>query len=114
WMTSVLVWATVVGLMLRVPTWAGIFLCTLTGISFLWFLVCYVYLFARNREPLRAERWRGRSASGSLPDVAAHQGWGLGEGRQVYLGSERAGFAVPKSGADEQPVSVGERDGVRE
>jgi hypothetical protein len=35
WMTGVLVWATAIGLFLRIPTWAGIFLCTLTGLSFL-------------------------------------------------------------------------------
>src|SRR5260370_6468164 len=73
WMTSVLVWATVVALMLRVPTWASVFLCTLTGVSFLWFLVCYVYLFASDREALRAERWRGLPARTSSHDAPAQQ-----------------------------------------
>ena len=44
WMTGVLVWATVVGLFLRVPTWGAVFLCSLTGISFLFYLVSYIYL----------------------------------------------------------------------
>jgi hypothetical protein len=59
-MTSVLAWATVVGLFLKVPTWAGVFLCGVTGISFLLFLFAYIYLFASDREMLRAERYRGR------------------------------------------------------
>src|SRR6476646_6858551 len=58
WMTSVLAWATVIALILRVPTWAGIFLCGVTGVSFLLFLVAYIYLFASDREMLRAERYR--------------------------------------------------------
>ena len=58
-MTSVLVWATVVALILKVPAWAGVFLCGITGISFLLFLVAYIYLFANDREMLRAERYRG-------------------------------------------------------
>ena len=56
WMTGVLVWATVVGLFLRVPTWAGIFLCILTGLSFLLYLGSYIYLLATDRESLRAEQ----------------------------------------------------------
>jgi hypothetical protein len=58
WMTSVLVWATVVGLMLRVPTWAGVFLCCLTGVSFLFYLVSYIYLMVADRDTLRSERYR--------------------------------------------------------
>lgn len=57
WMTGVLVWATVVGLFLRVPTWAGIFLCVLTGISFLLYLSSYLYLMAVDREALISERY---------------------------------------------------------
>lgn len=52
-MTSVLVWALVVALILRVPAWASIFLAILTGASFLAFMVGYVYLFVRDRESLR-------------------------------------------------------------
>ncbi|MBX7170577.1 MAG: hypothetical protein K1X72_06435 [Pyrinomonadaceae bacterium] len=56
WMTGVLVWATVIGLFLQVPTWAGIFLCSLTGISFLLYLVSYSYMMIYDREALRRER----------------------------------------------------------
>jgi hypothetical protein len=58
WMTSVLAWATVVGLFLRVPTWAGVFLCCLTGVSFLFYLVSYIYLMVADRDALRSERYR--------------------------------------------------------
>jgi len=58
WMTSVLSWATVVGLFLRVPTWAGVFLCCLTGVSFLFYLVSYIYLMVADRDTLRSERYR--------------------------------------------------------
>jgi len=58
WMTGVLVWATVVGLILRVPTWAGVFLCCLTGVSFLFYLVSYIYLMVVDRDTLRSERYR--------------------------------------------------------
>src|SRR5262245_11524743 len=57
WMTGVLVWATVIALFLRVPTWAGIFLCRLTGLSFLLYLGSYIFLMATDREALRAERY---------------------------------------------------------
>jgi hypothetical protein len=56
WMTGILVWATVIALFLHVPTWAGIFLCSLTGLSFLLFLVSYSYLMLYDREALRRER----------------------------------------------------------
>ena len=55
WMTGVLVWATVVGLFLRIPTWAGAFLCVLTGLSFLLYMGSYLYLIVTDRESLRAE-----------------------------------------------------------
>ena len=57
WMTGVLVWATVIGLFLRVPTWAAVFLCGLTGLSFLLYLVSYIFLMATDREALRGERY---------------------------------------------------------
>jgi len=56
WMTGILVWATVIALFLHVPTWAGIFLCSLTGLSFLLFLISYSYLMLYDREALRRER----------------------------------------------------------
>ena len=55
WMTSVIAWATVIALFLHVPTWAGIFLCILTALSFLSFLVPYTYLMIYDREALRRE-----------------------------------------------------------
>ncbi len=57
WMTGVLVWATVIAFLFRVPTWAGIFLCSLTGLSFLLYLGSYIFLMATDREALRAERY---------------------------------------------------------
>ena len=67
WMTGVLVWATVVGLFLRVPTWGAVFLCSLTGISFLFYLVSYIYLMVVDRDRLRSERYR-------VPRVARERG----------------------------------------
>ena len=52
WMTGVLVWATAIGLFLKIPTWAGIFLCTLTGLSFLLYLASYIFFLATDREAL--------------------------------------------------------------
>jgi hypothetical protein len=69
WMTGVLVWATAIGLFLRIPTWAGIFLCTLTGLSFLLYMASYIFLLATDREALRHERHLtkgARSHSGEL------------------------------------------------
>ena len=62
WMTGVLVWATAIGLFLRIPTWAGIFLCTLTGLSFLLYIASYIFLLATDREALRSERHLTKSA----------------------------------------------------
>jgi hypothetical protein len=56
-MTGVLVWATVIALVFRVPVWGGIFLCSLTGVSFLVYLVSYVYLLATDRDALRREKY---------------------------------------------------------
>src|SRR5262245_53408618 len=58
WMTGVLAWATVIAFLFHVPTWAGIFLCSLTGLSFLIYLVSYSYLMLNDREALRRERLR--------------------------------------------------------
>ena len=54
-MTGVLVWSTVIGLFLRVPTWAGIFLCSLTGASFLFYVALYRYLLVHDPQSLRRE-----------------------------------------------------------
>ena len=104
WMTSVLVWATVVALFLRVPTWAGIFLCTVTGISFLVFLVGYVHLFTSDRDALRAERWRGETPSRGKSDRQE----ALEEGQRTYIGAERPEFSVPPADQREVPVRVGD------
>ena len=69
WMTGVLVWATVVGLFLRVPTWAGIFLCLLTGLSFLLYLGSYIFLMATDREALRAEQYSMKRLPPSQPSL---------------------------------------------
>ena len=69
-MTTVLVWALVVALIVRVPAWASVFLSILTGASFLAFLVGYIYLFVRDRESLRTARAR-RAALATKPDAGA-------------------------------------------
>ena len=81
WMTGVLVWATVIALFLRVPVWGSVFLCVLTGISFLFYLVSYIYLMATDREALRAERYRERSRKGPT---------GVAEGGSISLRAEQA------------------------
>lgn len=57
WMTGVLMWATVIGFLFHVPTWAGIFLASLTGLSFLLYMASYIYLMATDRDALRRERY---------------------------------------------------------
>ncbi len=76
WMTGVLVWATVIALFLQVPTWAGIFLCSLTGISFLLYLVSYSYMMLYDREALRRERLqvKGRQVVDKSSLVSANTG----------------------------------------
>lgn len=94
WMTSVLVWATVVALITRVPIWASLFLCGLTGVSFLFYLVSYIYLMAKDRDALRSERV-GRSRAGRLR--AAEQGgiaWQPDQDQPVYIGPPRSVTAM--------------------
>ena len=107
WMTSVLVWAMVVALILRVPTWASVFLCTITGISFLVFLVGYIYLFTSDREALRAERWRRGAGPASLRGTSDQQR-ALHEDHQTYIGLERPEFSVTRADDRELRVRVGE------
>ena len=57
WMTGVLVWATVIAFLFHVPVWAGIFLCSLTGLSFLLYVVSYIYLMATEPDALRREKY---------------------------------------------------------
>lgn len=96
WMTSVLAWAAVVALVAGVPNWASVFLCTLTGISFLVFLVCYIYLFTNDRDALRAERWR-RGARGTLPQGSSYAQETLEADHETYLGPARAEFSVTRA-----------------
>jgi hypothetical protein len=107
WMTSVLVWATVVALFLRVPTWAGAFLCTITGISFLVFLVGYIHLFKSDRDALRAERWR-RGAGGTPSHGGSDQQQALNEGQRSYIGPERPELSRTRAAQREVTVRVGE------
>ena len=82
-MTTVLVWALVVALIVRAPAWGSVFLATLTGASFLAFLVGYIYLFVRDRESLRSGR--GRRAALAEKAVAGVRGTVEAEG-PVALG----------------------------
>ena len=109
WMTGVLVWATVVALFLRVPTWAGIFLCVATGLSFLVFLISYLYLFTSDRDALRAERWR-RAADGRSRQ-SSDQPRALNEEHGMYLGPEQLDVSVKRTEKQEprgQVVEVGQ------
>jgi hypothetical protein len=102
-MTSVLAWASVIALAARVSTGASVFLCALTGISFLAFLACYVYLFMNDREALRAERWRkrptaafdGLANSRSLPTADQAE----------YLAPERAAATLVGASVSEKEIS---------
>jgi hypothetical protein len=107
-MTGVLVWATVVALILRVPTWASVFLCTLTGVSFLVFLVGYIYLFINDRQTLRAERWRAGSAGAMPRAVPDQQKHAMVEDRRGQLGPERAEALTTRPDEVELRFRVGE------
>jgi len=103
WMTSVLVWATVIGLIGRVATWASVFLCVVTGISFLWFLVTYIYLFVNDRDMLRAERYRGPKRRRSAREVGSEQKEQkreLSQNPQAFLEPEHSGSVVVRSESD--------------
>jgi hypothetical protein len=91
WMTSVLVWATVVALILRVPTWASVFLCALTGTSFTFYLVSYIYLMARDREVLRAERYRVRADAGEgRGEGSGDTAWPPEQGGPMHIGPDNS------------------------
>ena len=94
-MTTVLVWALVVALIVRVPAWASVFLSILTGASFLAFLVGYIYLFVRDRESLRTARAPG-AALATKPDAGARGA--LAAGGPVARGlREPAVIPVPEA-----------------
>lgn len=94
-MTTVLVWALVVALIVRVPAWASAFLAIITGASFLAFLLGYVYLFVRDRESLRSGRGR-RIALAAKPDAAARGAVEVGGPAARGLG-EPAAVSVPEA-----------------
>src|SRR5258706_5734638 len=85
WMTGVLVWATVIAFLFRVPTWAGIFLCLLTGLSFLLYLGSYIFLMATDREALRAERYSVKRLPSSKRSLQVQSPGELLEGDQNLL-----------------------------
>jgi hypothetical protein len=99
-MTTVLVWALVVTLIVRVPGWASIFLAALTGASFLAFLGSYLYLFARDRESLRTGRARRGALAANAP---------VEERRTVVSGGPMA-----LGGQESSGIPVSEAKGVAE
>ena len=94
-MTAVLVWALVVAVIVRVPAWASVFLATLTGASFMAFLVGYIYLFVRDRESLRTGRGR-RAALGAKPGKRASGAAAVDGPAPLSLG-EPAVISVPEA-----------------
>ena len=94
-MTTVLVWALVVALIVRVPAWASVFLAILTGASFLAFLVGYIYLFVRDRESLRTGRGR-RAALAAKLEAGAREAVAAGSPAPLGLGETAVG-AVPEA-----------------
>jgi len=100
-MTTVLVWALVVALVVRAPAWASVFLTILTGASFLAFLAGYVYLFARDRESLRTGPTR-RASLAAKPDVGA-------KGAVAAGGPGPAGLREPGVISVPEAVRVAER-----
>ena len=66
WMTGVLVWATVVGLFLRIPNWAGGILIGMSAASFAFYLAAYVHLLRNDPEALRHERLESEDAPAIL------------------------------------------------
>lgn len=97
WMTGVLVWATVIALFFRVPTWAGIFLCLLTGLSFLLYLGSYIFLMATDREALRAERYSVKRLPSSQRGLQVQVPRELLERDQILL----AGLEAPREHSHE-------------
>jgi hypothetical protein len=83
------------------PSSSSVFLCASTGISFLPFLVAYIYLFATDREMLRAERYRGRKFGGRALTVESQETTELYLGDRGDLGLERAASVVAPLGEGE-------------
>jgi hypothetical protein len=106
WMTSMLVWPTVVALILWVPTWAAVFLCIVTGISFLCFLIGYIYLFVTDPEMLRAERYRELKRRGSAREGGSEQSRELSHDRRGYLEPEQPGSVIGLANEGERDMIV--------
>jgi hypothetical protein len=94
-MTTVLVWALVVALIVRAPAWGSVFLAVLTGASFLTFLVGYIYLFVRDREALRTGRGR-RAALAAKPAAGERGSVAAGSPAPLSLG-EPSVISVPEA-----------------
>jgi hypothetical protein len=94
-MTTVLVWALVVALIVRAPAWGSVFLAALTGASFLTFLVGYIYLFVRDRESLRTGRGR-RAALAAKPAAGERGPVAAGSPAPLSLG-EPSVISVPEA-----------------
>ena len=92
-MTTILVWALVVALIVRAPAWGSVFLAIITGASFLAFLVGYIYLFVRDRESLRSSR--RRTALSAKSDTGARGAVAAGNPSPLGLG-EPAVISVPE------------------
>src|SRR6266850_6478781 len=88
WMTGVLVWATVIAFLFHVPVWAGIFLCSLTGLSFLLYLVSYIYLMATDRDALRRERYSVKELPGRELVLPKDAGQDPASGQQLGLATQ--------------------------
>jgi hypothetical protein len=86
WMTGVLVWATVIAFLFQVPVWAGIFLCSVTGLSFLLYLVSYIYLMATDRDALRRERYSVKELPGRELVLPKDAGQDPASGQQPPVG----------------------------
>jgi len=95
-MTTILVWALVVALIMRAPAWGSVFLAIITGASFLAFLVGYIYLFVRDRESLRSGR-RRRAALSAKSDTGARGAVAAGSPSPLGLG-EPTVISVPEAG----------------
>lgn len=85
WMTGVLVWATVIAFIFNVPSWAGIFLCLMTGFSFLLYLGSYLFLMVTDRETLRAERYSIKHLPSSRRSSHVPNPSEMSEAEQNYL-----------------------------
>jgi hypothetical protein len=71
------------------------------------FLVGYIYLFASDRDALRAERWRHGTGGTSSPGRSDQQR-ALDEDHRTYIGPERPEFSVTRADERDLRVPVGE------